>query len=84
MRGRASSLPGSTPLIGDLIDTGVDILNPMQPECVDLEMIVSEYSDRVAFSGMIGTQSTLSFGSAASSPEPSHSFAGTARCRRHP
>lgn len=49
-------------LIDDLIEVGIDILNPVQPECMDLEAVSQKYRDRIAFSGMIGTQTTLPFG----------------------
>lgn len=65
-----------TPLIEDLIGIGVDILNPVQPECMDLEKIAGEFQDRLAFSGMIGTQTTMPFGT------PSDVREAVARCRR--
>ena len=47
----------------DLIEAGVDILNPVQPECVDHAWIKETYGDRLAFSGGLGVQSILPFGS---------------------
>ena len=52
-------------IIGDLIEAGVDILNPLQPECLDVDAIYKRYGDRLTFSGCIGTQSTMPFGSPA-------------------
>lgn len=49
-------------VIPDLIEIGVDILNPVQPECMDSAKLVRLYGDRLAFSGMVGTQSTMPFG----------------------
>lgn len=49
-------------LIEDYIDIGVDILNPIQPECNDFDRIADLYSDRLSFWGGIGTQSTMPFG----------------------
>ncbi|MGC9349306.1 MAG: uroporphyrinogen decarboxylase family protein [Anaerolineae bacterium] len=49
-------------LVSDLIATGVDILNPVQPECVDHRWIKATYGDRLAFSGGLGVQSVLPFG----------------------
>jgi uroporphyrinogen decarboxylase len=49
-------------LVPDLIETGVDILNPVQPECVDHRWIKAAYGDRLAFSGGLGVQSVLPFG----------------------
>ncbi|MCC6416183.1 MAG: hypothetical protein IT582_09765 [Opitutaceae bacterium] len=49
-------------VIPELIEIGVDILNPVQPECMDTAELVRLYGDRLAFSGMVGTQSTMPFG----------------------
>lgn len=50
-------------IMDDLIEIGVDILNPVQPECMDLDDVCPRWMDRIAFSGMIGTQTTMPFGS---------------------
>lgn len=52
-------------IVGDLIAAGVDILNPLQPECLDLDAIYRRYGNRITFDGCIGTQSTMPFGSPA-------------------
>jgi uroporphyrinogen decarboxylase len=49
-------------LIPELIDIGVDILNPVQPECNDLRKIVDEFGSKISFWGGIGTQSVMPFG----------------------
>ncbi len=49
-------------VIPELIEVGVDILNPIQPECMDPVEIKREYGDRLSFSGTIGTQSTMPHG----------------------
>lgn len=49
------------PLIPHLIDAGVDILNPVQPECMDFSRIHALYGDRLSFNGVIGTQSVMPF-----------------------
>ena len=49
-------------IIPDLIEIGVDILNPIQPECLPVEETVARHKDRLAFWGMIGTQTTMPFG----------------------
>jgi uroporphyrinogen decarboxylase len=51
-----------TPLIGSLIEAGVEILNPVQPECMDFSEIHDAYGDRLSFNGTIGTQTTMPFG----------------------
>jgi uroporphyrinogen decarboxylase len=50
------------PIIDDLIEIGVDILNPVQPECMPLEEVVHQYGQRLALWGMMGTQTTMPFG----------------------
>ncbi len=52
------------PFIPHLIEAGIDVLNPIQPECMDFEKIYSTYKGSVAFHGSIGTQTTFPFGSA--------------------
>jgi len=51
-----------TPFIPHLIDVGIDILNPIQPECMDFDSIHDEYGDRLSFWGTLGTQQLLPFG----------------------
>lgn len=51
------------PFITDLIESGVDILNPVQPECMDFKQINEKYGDRISFNGTIGTQQLMPFGS---------------------
>ena len=50
-----------TELIPELIDAGIDVLNPLQPECMEVTEIFSEYKDSIAFNGSIGTQTTMPF-----------------------
>ncbi|MFQ6098700.1 MAG: uroporphyrinogen decarboxylase family protein [Armatimonadota bacterium] len=51
-------------IIPDLIEVGVTVLNPIQPECMDPIRLKREYGDRLAFWGTIGTQTTMPFGTA--------------------
>lgn len=51
-------------IIPELIEIGVDILNPIQPECMDPKEIYRRYVEQVRFWGCVGTQSTLPFGTA--------------------
>lgn len=51
-----------TPMIPHLIDAGIDVLNPIQPECMDFGEIHARYGDRLSFHGTIGTQTTMPFG----------------------
>ena len=50
------------PFIDGLIEAGVDILNPVQPECMSFEEVHSRFGDRLSFWSTIGTQTTLPFG----------------------
>jgi uroporphyrinogen decarboxylase len=49
-------------IIPDLIEIGVEILNPVQPECMDPIEIKKQYGDKLSFWGTIGTQTVLPFG----------------------
>jgi uroporphyrinogen decarboxylase len=51
-------------IIPDLIGIGVDILNPIQPECMEPVALKRAYGERLSFWGTIGTQSTFPFGTA--------------------
>lgn len=50
-------------VVPDLLELGVDILNPVQPECMEVDTILRTYKDDCAFWGMLGTQSTFPHGS---------------------
>lgn len=50
------------PVIDDLIEVGVDLLNPIQPESMDPASIKKRYGDRIALWGTLSTQATLPFG----------------------
>jgi len=50
------------PFIDQLIEIGVDILNPVQPECMSFDEVHELYGDRLSFWGTLGTQELLPFG----------------------
>ena len=52
------------PLIGNLLDCGIDVLNPIQHVCpgMDTANLKKKYGDRVIFHGGIDNQSVLPFG----------------------
>lgn len=52
------------PIIPDLIEIGVDVLNPVQPNCpgMDPALLAREFGSRLAFMGGIDTQQLLPFG----------------------
>ena len=51
------------PILPDLVEIGVDILNPVQPECMDPDKVYARYGERLCLEGTISVQSTLPFGS---------------------
>lgn len=50
------------PVIPDLIEIGLDVLNPIQPACMDPVRLKREYGDKLCFWGSIDEQHTLPFG----------------------
>ena len=50
------------PFIPELIEIGVDILNPIQPECMNPIKLKKLYGDQLSFFGTIGVQTTMPFG----------------------
>lgn len=52
----------ATAFIEGLIECGVDILNPIQPECMDFNQVHETYGNRLSFWGTLGTQQLLPFG----------------------
>jgi uroporphyrinogen decarboxylase len=50
------------PLIEDLVEIGVDVLNPVQPRSMDPAALKRRYGDRLTFWGTIDEQRTLPFG----------------------
>jgi uroporphyrinogen decarboxylase len=53
------------PIIPDLIEIGLDVLNPIQPRSMDPERLKKEYGDRLCFWGSMDEQYTLPFGTPA-------------------
>jgi uroporphyrinogen decarboxylase len=52
-------------ILPDLIEIGVEVLNPVQPECMDPVRMKEKFGDQLAFWGCIGTQTTMPFGTPA-------------------
>jgi uroporphyrinogen decarboxylase len=50
------------PIVPELIEMGVTILNPLQPECMDVDAVHRQWGDRLVLDGCIGTQTTMPFG----------------------
>ena len=49
-------------IVPELIEIGVDVLNPVQPECMDPAELKRLHGDRLSFWGTVGTQTTMPFG----------------------
>jgi len=49
-------------IIPELIEIGLDVLNPIQPACMDSSRLKAEYGDKLCFWGSIDEQYTLPFG----------------------
>jgi len=56
-----------TALVDGLVEAGIDILNPCQPEAMDIFELKRRYGDRLSFHGGIGVQSATSKGQ---TPQP--------------
>ena len=50
-------------VIPDLIEIGLDVLNPVQPACMDPADLKRRFGDRLCFWGSLDEQHTLPFGS---------------------
>ena len=50
-------------IVPELIEIGVDVLNPIQPACLDPLELKRSFGDRLCFWGSIDEQHTLPFGS---------------------
>ena len=50
------------PLVGELADAGVQVLESVQPEANDVARLVREHGDRLSFWGTVGDQSVLPYG----------------------
>ncbi len=49
-------------IFGDLIEIGLDVYNPFQPEIMDVYEMKKRYGDRLCFHGGVGIQQLLPFG----------------------
>ena len=43
-------------IVGDLIDAGVDVIDPIQPDAMDLKALAREFGGKVALCGGISDQ----------------------------
>jgi uroporphyrinogen decarboxylase len=51
-----------TRLIPDLVDIGVNVINPVQPDCMDAAAIKREFGDKLAMWGTVGSSRLWDWG----------------------
>ncbi len=51
-----------TDLMDDLIEVGFDVINPIQPECMEPSDVKRRWGDKITLHGCISIQETLPFG----------------------
>ncbi len=51
------------PILDELVEIGVTILNPVQPECMDARRVKERYGKDLVIDGAVGTQTTMPFAS---------------------
>jgi uroporphyrinogen decarboxylase len=51
-----------TSILGDLIELGVQVVHPLQPEVMDVSYCKQEFGNHITFWGGLGSQSTLPLG----------------------
>ena len=49
-------------IIEEMVQAGLDMLNPLQPECLDVDEVYRRWGGRLCLDGCIGTQSTMPWG----------------------
>lgn len=49
-------------IMPDIASLGVDILNPVQPECTDIAFLKEKYGEKMTFWGGVSTQKVLPYG----------------------
>jgi len=52
------------PIVGDLVDIGLDVLHPIQPEAMDIFELKRRFGSHLTFCGGLGTQDLLPRGTA--------------------
>ncbi len=49
-------------VVDEFVEAGLNVLNPIQPECLDIDEVHRRYKGRLSFEGGMGTQSTMPWG----------------------
>ncbi|MBI4027555.1 MAG: hypothetical protein HY360_21390 [Verrucomicrobia bacterium] len=55
----------NTPIMSDLVDIGLQVFHPLQPEAMDIRRVKREFGRHLTFRGGIGTQRAIVFGTPA-------------------
>ncbi|MDR1734595.1 MAG: hypothetical protein LBR73_06945 [Oscillospiraceae bacterium] len=63
-------------ILDGVCDLGVQILNPVQPECMDLDMLKTKWGEKLTFWGGVSTQRTLPYGTPAEVRKETESVIG--------
>ena len=50
-------------ILEDMIEIGLDVLLPVQPQAMDIRLLQERFGERLSFMGGVSTQKTLPFGS---------------------
>ncbi|BER93400.1 MAG: hypothetical protein PWP60_793 [Candidatus Atribacteria bacterium] len=50
-------------ILDDMIEIGLNVLLPVQPQAMDIKLLQERFGDRLSFMGGVSTQQTLPFGS---------------------
>ncbi len=51
------------PIMGDVVEIGFDLVDPVQPECMDPVAVKRSYGEQITLHGTLSSQRTLPFGS---------------------
>lgn len=64
-------------IVEDLVDVGVDILDPIQPGCMNIQELAERWGGRVSFSGAVDVQGLMVFGQPADVKREIHHLIAT-------
>jgi uroporphyrinogen decarboxylase len=45
-----------TPLMGDIVDIGTDLLHPIDPTCMSMKTVKEKWGNRLAFAGNVANE----------------------------
>jgi uroporphyrinogen decarboxylase len=65
-----------TAILGDLVDIGLNVLNPVQPQAMDVRELARRFGGKVCFNGGVDVQGTLIRGRVADVKREVHDLVG--------